>query len=156
FEHTFECTLTNVSAMAAPYFVLEDAVGVSLGWMFPGWGVLLARAAVLRRALKRLDRLARSRPHVADLIVSVWRPRPLSTWPADALRVRPTNPVYARLIRSEAAFWEQMHRGNWSDAWRRLSTPECNVDLTGDPTRSWLDDLCARGPFATAAILGCD
>ena len=156
FEHSFECTLANVSAMAAPYLVLEDAVGVSLGWMLPGWGALLARAAVLRRALKRMDRVARSRPHLADLVVSVWRPRPVSTWPADALRVRPTNPVYARLIRSEAAFWEQMHRGNWSDTWRTISTSESNADLTGDPGRSWLDDLCARGPFTAAAILGCD
>ena len=43
FEHSFECTLANVSAMAAPYLVLDDAVGVSLGWMLPGWGALLAR-----------------------------------------------------------------------------------------------------------------
>jgi hypothetical protein len=57
--------------VAAPNFVLEDAVGVALGWMLPGWGPLLARAAVLRHALKRMDRVARSRPHLADLIVSV-------------------------------------------------------------------------------------
>ena len=30
------------------------------------------------------------------------------------------------------------------------------VYLTGDPTRSWLDDLIARGPFGSAAMLGCD
>jgi SAM-dependent methyltransferase len=31
-----------------------------------------------------------------------------------------------------------------------------NAAYTGDPERSWLDDLVARGPFRDVAVLGCD
>jgi hypothetical protein len=31
-----------------------------------------------------------------------------------------------------------------------------NQAFTGDPNRSWMDDLIARGPFRDAAALGCD
>src|SRR5262249_56177139 len=38
----------------------------------------------------------------------------------------------------------------------QLLAPSANRNLTGDPRRSWLDDLIARGPFDAAAMLGCD
>src|SRR6185295_17510005 len=31
-----------------------------------------------------------------------------------------------------------------------------NLHFTGDATRTWLQDLIARGPFESAAVLGCD
>src|SRR6185369_13184337 len=91
FEHTFECTFANVSAMCRQYLELDRAYGISLGWMFPGWGRLLARFRHSRRLLGTLDRLAGARPALADFVVSIWRPRPRAEWPTDAFRVRESN-----------------------------------------------------------------
>ena len=61
----------------------------------------------------------------------------------------------------EAEFWgrSDFHGGLFG-----LGRPGCgdildrmaNQAYTGDQQRSWLDDLIARGPFTTAASLGCD
>src|SRR5262249_27260849 len=97
-EHNFECTLENVSEMCRPYLELDRAHGISLGWMFPGWGRLLEYLPPLLPFVRLLDRFARGRPGLADFVVAVWRPRPRSAWPADGLRVRKTNPVYQQAI----------------------------------------------------------
>jgi SAM-dependent methyltransferase len=76
-EHTFECTYPDVARMCAPYFVADRAIGVSIGWAFPGWGTFLGRlphrAAI--RLLARLDWLARRIPRAGDYMLTVWRPR---------------------------------------------------------------------------------
>ncbi len=156
YEHTFECTLENVSAMCRPYLELERAVGVSLGCRFPGWARLLKRRPALRGVLPWLDRLAARHPGLADFMVLVWRPRPRTQWPPpDELRVRPTNPVYQRLARLEAEFWERAPEMDLA-AMKELTAPVRNAAYTGDPARSWLADLVARGPFRDVAVLGCD
>jgi hypothetical protein len=48
YEHNFECTLENVSAMCQAYLELEHAWGISLGCRFPGWSRLLERVPALR------------------------------------------------------------------------------------------------------------
>src|SRR5262245_33199896 len=78
YEHNFECSLANVSDMCRPYLELDRAYGISLGWMFPGWGKLLERRPRVQRWVPRLDKLVRDRPAHADFVVSVWRPKPHS------------------------------------------------------------------------------
>ena len=76
-EHSFECTYPDVAALCAPYFVKDGAIGVSIGWGFPGWGDVLGRlphrAAVA--LLARLDWLARRVPRASDYMLTIWRPR---------------------------------------------------------------------------------
>ncbi len=156
YEHNFECTVGNVSEMCGPYLELDHAYGVSLGWMFPGWGRLLERLPRLRGVIRRLDRVAYRRPELADFVVSVWRPRPGRTWPVDEFRVRQSNPVYRRLIAEEARYWEKADFGEFFAAATELTAAPRNRSFTGDPARSWIEDLAARGPFEDVAVLGSD
>jgi SAM-dependent methyltransferase len=75
-EHTFECTLPLLERLCAPHLELDRVVGVSMGWMVPYWGRLLGRLPTTwsDALLTRLDRIAGRRPHLADFVVSVWRP----------------------------------------------------------------------------------
>ncbi len=157
YEHNFECTLENVSAMCRAYLDLEHAQGISLGCRLPGWSRLLERVPALGGTLPLLDRLVARRPGAADYVVTVWRPKPRTQWPrADELRIRPTNPVHQRLIADEERYWADSHLDAFFaraiDATREMA----NRALTGHPDRGWLDDLAARGPFARAAALGDD
>lgn len=155
-EHTFECTVANVTAMCRPYLDLDRAVGISLGWGFPGWGALLLRHRRLAEWPRRLDRLVRRLPAVADAVVMVWKPRPRSTWPVDRYRTRPSNPVHQRLVRLEAAYWDRADFGTYFADAMRVMAPAANREVTGDPDRSWIGDLARRGPFGRAAVLGLD
>lgn len=159
-EHTFECTYERLRGVCAPYLEFEHAFGVSLGWGIPGWGELLGRMSEERALalLGRLDRWAVSAPGIADFIYTIWRPRPAAAWrlPAPGYAVQPDEVVYAHRIVSEASYWAIAdYRGS-------IVRPDptgvriANRAYTGDPSRSWLDDLIARGPFRTAAVLGCD
>jgi SAM-dependent methyltransferase len=157
YEHGFECTLENVSAMCRAYLELEHAWGVSLGCRLPGWSRALERLPALRAVLPHLDRLVTRRPGVADHVVSVWRPKPRTQWPqAEEQRVRAANPVFQRLMADEERYWVTANSGAFFaraiEATRALS----NRLVTGDPDRDWLDDLVARGPFDRAAMLGYD
>src|SRR5262249_28363640 len=102
-------------------------------------------------------------------VVSVWRPRrpdaPVSARPtdpddtpngADHFPVRSTDLVYASRARAEAAYWDRIEFGSGFFELLRAGDREVNVAYTGDPARSWIEDLIARGPFGTAAVLGCD
>lgn len=155
YEHNFECTLANVSDMCRSYLVLDHAHGVSLGWAFPGWGPLLERHPKLQRLLPRLDRIAHAHPAAADFVVSVWRVRPRTEWPVDELRVRPTNPVYRRLREVENRFQEASNYGVFFGETHAATAGWRNATFTGDPGRSWIQDLAARGPFRNVAVLGC-
>ncbi len=165
-EHTFECTYSVLMGLCDPHLELEHAFGVSIGWRVPGWGPFLKRlprpgALALMR---RLDHLAHRVPRIADVVVSVWRPRRpggtpsigRSVAPADDLVVRPTDLLYPSRARAEAEFWTRIDFGGGFfelvQPWERTT----NEAYTGDPDRSWLDDLIGRGPFRDAAALGCD
>jgi SAM-dependent methyltransferase len=171
-EHTFECTTPLLRELCAPHLELDQASGVSIGWMVPGWRMLLERLSPERgRALMRgLDRVAHRMPRVADFVISVWKPRRPARSSTVAGPARPSSDgrgptphdtLYATRLKSEAEFWGRSDlRGGVFALGRPGSNDACdrmtNRAYTGDPTRSWLDDLIARGPYRDAAILGCD
>lgn len=163
-EHTFECTLPVIRTLCEPYLELERVVGVSLGWGVPGWSAVLERlpATFAERLLQALDRLAQRNPAHADHILTVWRPRPpgpprtLGGLPIETLRVRPTDPAYHWRAHVEAARSPLLAYVAVDSATDAVARRLANTALTGDPARSWLDDLVARGPFAHAAMLGCE
>ena len=170
-EHSFECTLPVLHQLCGSYLELDHAFGVSLGWMVPGWGRLLQRlprrwALTLMRGL---DRVADRQPDIADFVVSVWRPQqPAATASsqrtgadaagtgADHFPVRRTDLVYASRAQAEAAYWDRIEFGSGFFELLRAGDREVNEAYTGDPERSWIEELIARGPFGTAAMLGCD
>jgi len=163
-EHTFEASVPVIRTLCEPYLELDRVVGVSLGWGTPGWSRVLARlpAATAGRVLETLDRLAARVPALADYVLTVWRPRRAGLprthggLPIETLRVRPTDPAHgwrAHVEAERSPLLAYVARDPDSVAVaRRLA----NRALTGDPERSWLDDLVARGPFAHAALLGSD
>jgi ubiquinone/menaquinone biosynthesis C-methylase UbiE len=169
-EHTFECTYSVIQQLCAPYLELDRAFGVSMGWMVPGWAALLKRLPRERALalMQRLDRLAYRRPRRADFVMSVWRPHPSrgaaavsAAPPARDRQVLPTDLFYRSKAGPEAEFWARrdfhggffgLGRPGSGDTLDRMS----NQAYTGDPRRSWMDDLIARGPFRVAAALGCD
>ena len=77
-EHTFECTYGRLERLCRPHLELERAVGVSIGWQFPGWGRTLSHVRWERAIwiLHKLDRVAHRLPRLADYVLMVWRPRP--------------------------------------------------------------------------------
>src|SRR5262245_20987557 len=156
-EHTFECTIENVTAMCRPYLELEHAEGVSLGFGFPGWGRLLARHPTLRRVLPWLDGIAARYPALADLVVTVWRPKPRAVWPRpDELHVRPTIAVYRHQVRDAIRFWNRVDTDEFLkpavDATRRFY----NERLTGNAELGWLEDLVGRASRGASAAFGAD
>jgi len=132
-----------------------------MGWAVPGWGRLLERLPAERAAavLRGLDAVARRVPRWADYLLTVWRPRTRSTSTVRAdtasWRVAAHDPAYRWKIGYEARTWDRSEPPVALDPGPSVARL-VNACLTGDPARSWLDDLAARGPFASAAALGCD
>jgi ubiquinone/menaquinone biosynthesis C-methylase UbiE len=174
-EHTFECTYPILLRLCEPYLDLERAYGVSLGWMTPGWGLLLGKLSRERaaRLLARLDRLAHDHPRHADYVLSVWRPKRAVRYVDDGRPVRlngadeqgaprtpyvvgPGDVVYPWKAKAEAEYWAKRDFGSGFYSFLPAGDRDANLAYTGDPERSWLDDLIGRGPFGTAAMLGCD
>lgn len=164
-EHTFECTFPLLRRLCEPYAELDRAVGLSLGWMVPGWGALLERLPRARAIalLDRLDAIAYRRPDIADFVVSVWRPQPAGALPTRAapardraLVVSRDDVVYPSRARAEAEYWASVPFGGGFFELLQAGDRKVNEAYTGDPDRSWMDDLIARGPFRDAASLGCD
>lgn len=76
--------------------------------------------------------------------------------PSVPLRVTPGDPHYRRLAKAEAAYWSRQPVVEDLDAMHPATTRRfLNEAFTGDPVRSWFDDLVARGPYRAAAMLGC-
>ena len=168
-EHTFECTFSLLRGSARPYLELDHAFGVSLGWMVPGWG--RAPAAAAGAAGAGAD--ARARPprlpaagagglrlhglaSALRAAIASAAPRAVAAGGAE-LCVRPTDVVYPSRARAEAEYWARADfGGNFFALPQRAGDRRVNEAYTGDPERSWLDDLMARGPFRRAAVLGCD
>ncbi len=163
-EHTFECTAARLARLCAPYVDIERRVGVSIGWGVPGWGALLQRLPQrgAEALLARLDRVAARQPALADFVYVTGRPRPRSTWPVrrspelGGLAVQPDDVVYAHKAARERRFWSMAGFGGTIVGRDPVFAALANAAYTGDPAQTWLDDLIARGPFRTAAVLGCD
>lgn len=161
-EHTFECSDPLLRRLCDPYLELDQRFGISMGWGMPGWSRLLARLprGAASQVLRGLDHVARVLPRYADVLVTVWRPRPRRSWPVP--RTLPTPQVdaddllYPSRLQAESDFWARIDFGAGFFAKAQQSNRMTNAVYTGDPERSWLDDFAARGPFARAAVLGCD
>jgi ubiquinone/menaquinone biosynthesis C-methylase UbiE len=182
YEHTFECTYRNIGRLCGQYLELDRVLGVSLLWGAPGWARALGRLDRDRalRLLERLDGLARRVPGLADFVLMVWRPRAagevsgsgLRALPRlarvtaarpeppprrlETLRVTPADPIYRQRAAAERAWEEEWGLAPFLAA--RMATVRGleNRALSGDPRRSALDLLAARGPFARVALLGGD
>ncbi len=76
-DHFHKGNPAFVQRLGGSALVLERSYGISLLWLFPGWGWLLAvMPAKLRdAAAAALDRRARANVGLADTIISVWRKR---------------------------------------------------------------------------------
>lgn len=76
-DHFHRGDLAFVRGLGGDALALERYYGISLLWLQPAWS--LALVVLPRRLagplLDALDRLARARPTMADMIVSVWRPK---------------------------------------------------------------------------------
>jgi SAM-dependent methyltransferase len=76
-NHTFRGTNRALRALAGPHLELVEARGISMLWLFNRWTKLID-ALPERLAwwmLGAVDRIAYRTPGLADVIVSVWRPR---------------------------------------------------------------------------------
>ncbi len=168
-EHTFECTFPRMHRICDPHLVLDHAFGISLLWGFPGWGRFLGlfpeRFGL--GVVYLLDRLAYRLPSMSDFVVAVWRPRPPASTsaharpsseagPASEFAVQPTDVVYPGKAQVEADYWGQYQFGSGCFALTPPRDRRVNQAYTGDPERSWIEDLLSRGPFERAAVLGCD
>lgn len=85
-DHNVKGDLRFVRNLGGDPLVLDRCFGISLLWLLPRWGQALDRlplgpAGTVWRAL---DRIARRRPHDADMIISVWRKREARVWPTGA------------------------------------------------------------------------
>jgi SAM-dependent methyltransferase len=76
-DHTFKGYYDRIARLGDGWLELRKCFGVSLLWLFPGWGSFLAKLphplafAILRTA----DSIARLTPSMSDVIISVWSPR---------------------------------------------------------------------------------
>ena len=88
-DHTFKGDWPLVKTLGGDSLVLEEAYGVSLLCMLYGWGHLLhlLPTSIATRLLNTADSLARGRPALSDVIVSVWRPASQPEVAASASRV---------------------------------------------------------------------
>ena len=163
-EHSFECSYWRLRQLCEPYLEFDGAVGVSLGVGLPGWGRVLARLGEHRalRVLRPLDALAARSPRFADFVYTMWRPRPRAAWPVLRLpsdggfAVQPDDVTYPYKVAGECAHWAKSEFEGGQFLRGAVAQRLLNEAHTGQPDRTWLDDLLARGPFGDAAVLGCD
>ena len=76
-DHTFKGHYHRIIRLGGRWLKLRKSFGVSLLWLFPGWGSFLAKlpqplALVI---LRTADSIARLTPSMSDVIISVWSPR---------------------------------------------------------------------------------
>ncbi len=76
-NHTFRGTYRVLKGLGGPELELVECRGVSLLWLFHRWTRLVQALPepLANAALTSLDRIAYRAPAIADLLVSVWRPR---------------------------------------------------------------------------------
>jgi SAM-dependent methyltransferase len=76
-NHTFRGTYGALRRLGWPYLELVECRGISLLWLFHRWTRLMEALPhpLAWSAMTVLDRIAYRTPVIADLLVSVWRPR---------------------------------------------------------------------------------
>lgn len=76
-DHCVKFDYPTLKSMVEPYFRIERAMGVSLFFAFPWWGLVLYRmpARVSRAILTCLDKFARRMPGWADILLFRCQPR---------------------------------------------------------------------------------
>jgi SAM-dependent methyltransferase len=80
-NHTFRGSYRVLLSLCEQDLELVECRGISLLWLFHNWTRLMEAlpSPIARTAMSALDRIAYVRPSIADIIVSVWRPKP--PWP---------------------------------------------------------------------------
>jgi SAM-dependent methyltransferase len=76
-NHTFKGTTKVLTALGEPHLELVECRGASLMWLFHRWTRLMEALpeGIAWRALRAADTIAYRAPSLADVAVSVWRPR---------------------------------------------------------------------------------
>ena len=76
-NHTFRGTYPVLRRLGEPHLELVECRGISLLWLFNSWTRLTEALPrpLAWSAMTALDRIAFRAPSIADLLVSVWRPR---------------------------------------------------------------------------------
>ncbi len=76
-DHNYRSDISFARGLGGSRLRLERCYGVSMLWGFPGWEPFVGAlpSALARALLMTADRIARRTPAVADIIVTVWRPR---------------------------------------------------------------------------------
>lgn len=76
-NHTFRGTYRALCCLGQPYLELVECRGVSLLWLFHRWTRLMEALPrpLAWSTMTVVDRIAYRLPAIADLLVSVWRPR---------------------------------------------------------------------------------
>ncbi len=77
-DHTFKGDYDRVIRLGNGWLELRKCLGVSLLWLFPGWGSFLDKLprGLAYATLKTADAIARLAPGMSDVVISVWSPRP--------------------------------------------------------------------------------
>src|SRR5262245_27223101 len=88
-----------------------------------------------------------------------WRfrlPNPERREKTGSMRVSPLDPDYQANALREEIFWESppLTSAHLEAGQIGAAREFANRSQTGDPTKSWMDDLLERGPFQRAAVLG--
>jgi len=66
------------------------------------------------------------------------------------------DPTYRRAAEREAEFWERTDFAAAIVDYGEVAQRFLNGVYTGNPDTTWLDDVIARGPYRSAAVLGCN
>jgi SAM-dependent methyltransferase len=104
---------------------------------------------IMERLKSSQRRAVNGRPHRADGTTEQDRRR-------SSYVVAPDDVAYPWKAKAEAEYWAKRDFGSGYYSFLRAGDRDANLAYTGDPQLSWLDDLIGRGPFGTAAMLGCD
>jgi SAM-dependent methyltransferase len=76
-DHTYKFDYSFLRRLVKSYLKVDQAIGVSLLFGLPWWGIFLAKCpkSMSRAILNSLDRLARCLPSISDVVVLGCRPK---------------------------------------------------------------------------------
>lgn len=75
-DHTFRGDYHRIVRLGGKWLKLKRCFGVSLLWLFPGWGSLLDKLPrpLAHNILRTADSIARLAPSMSDVVVCTWSP----------------------------------------------------------------------------------